>query len=222
MEKKINIPGEIALSIGVLLTSFAVTLMVRANFGISTMMSLPYVLSRIFAEVSFGTWNLIFQTCLLVTLVTTTRRFKSGYVISIVFAAAFGFVLDLFANALIGLPGDLTFRVFYFMAGYLLVCVAISFMIGSKVPIMITDSFIHDLAIHFKVTFGRLKTLFDIVYVTFAVCFSMAFMGGLVGVGIGTVIMACITGSGVHAATNVLRRMLVIEPWSKRLGDMAK
>ena len=99
---------------------------------------------------------------------------------------------------------------------------AISLMIGSKVPIMIADSFIHDLAIHFNVTFRRMKTLFDIVYVTFSVGFSMAFMGGLVGIGIGMVIMAIVTGSGVHAGTHALRRTIVVEPWSKRLGNMAK
>jgi uncharacterized membrane protein YczE len=222
MGKQIKVPGEVALATGILLISFAVTLMVRADFGISTISSLPFVLSRIFDEISFGTWNLIFQICLLVILVAVTKRSKSGYIISFLFAAMFGFILDLFGNFLAGLPTDMALRLLYSVVSYLIMCVAISLMVGSKVPLMIVDSFINDLMNFSQVTFRRMKTLFDIVCVTLSVALSLALLGSLVGVGVGTVVMALITGIGVQTASRAIKRVIIIEPWSKRLGDMAK
>jgi uncharacterized protein len=222
MERKITIKGEASLATGLLLISFAVPLMVRADFGISTISSLPYVLSRIIDEISFGVWNPIFQVCLLFLLVLITRRFKSGYVVSFLIAALFGISLDFFTNVLFGLPTDLWSRLLYIIVSFPIMCVAIYLMVGSKVPLMMADSFINDLSTHLHITYRRMKTLFDIACMALSVALSMVFIGHLVGVGIGTIIMAFITGSGVHAANKVISRVIIIEPWSKTLGDMAK
>ncbi|MDW5562784.1 MAG: DUF6198 family protein [Methanomassiliicoccus sp.] len=221
MKNKVRLPGEVALAMGLLLISFAVTLMVRADFGISTLSSLPYVLSRIFTGLSFGAWNLVFQVTLLIILLAVTKRFKAGYVISFILTMAFGTILDIFSGLLSALPSDLWLRAFYAVAAYFIMCVAISLMIGSKVPLMIVDSFIYDLTKHHEVSFRRMKTFIDIILVCLSAALSFVFLGTLTGVGIGTIIMALITGTGVHAATHLLREIVVIDPLSKTLGRMA-
>lgn len=220
--KKRTVPGELSLSLGILLISIAVSLMVRAGFGISTISSLPYALTSIFPDIPFGTWNLAFQIGLLMILLAITRQFKSGYVISFVIAALFGFIADLFIGALSGLPTDIWCRSLYFLTSYLVLCFAISFMVNSKIPLMIVDAFIVDLARFFHVTFRRMKTLFDISCLSISVVLPMAFLGHLAGVGVGTVVLASITGAGVHAANKAISKAMVIRPWSARLGAMAK
>jgi uncharacterized membrane protein YczE len=101
-------------------------------------------------------------------------------------------------------------------------CVAIALMVGSRIPLMIIDTFINDLTIHFHVTYRRIKTLFDIICVVLSVILSLVFLGHLAGVGIGTVIMAFITGLGVHVANTSLSKVIVIKPWSSKLGGMVK
>ena len=152
MDKKITIPGEVSFVAGLLLVSSAIALMVIAGFGISTISSLPYVLSRIFSQISFGIWNPVFQIGLLVVLLAITKRFKSGYVISIVLSVIFGMIVDFFTNALAGLPTEFWQRLLYFIVGYLIMCVAIALMVGSKIPLMIIDTFLNDLTIFFHVT----------------------------------------------------------------------
>ncbi|MGB8220600.1 MAG: DUF6198 family protein [Methanoregula sp.] len=222
MDKKITIPGEVTFVAGLLLVSFAISLMVIAGFGISTISSLPYVLSCIFSQLSFGIWNPVFQIGLLFVLLAITKRFKSGYVISIVLSVLFGMILDFFTNALAGLPTEFWQRLLYFIAGYPLMCVAISLMVGSKIPLMIIDTFLNDLTIYFHVTYRRIKTLFDIICVVLSVILSLAFLGHLEGVGIGTVILACITGLGVHVVNTMLSKVIIIKPWSSKLGGMVK
>jgi uncharacterized membrane protein YczE len=222
MENKITIPGELTLIAGLLLISFAIPLMLLADFGISTISSLPYALSKIYEELSFGTWNMIFQMCLLVILLVITKRFKTGYVLSILLTILFGSVLDLFALVVSGLPTSLELRLLYFIGSFLMMCVGIAMMVGSKVPLMIVDTFINDLSTHFHVTFRRMKTLFDIICLTLSIIAAIAVLGNLAGVGVGTVIMAIITGSGVHAVNKLLSKVLIIRPWSRTLSDMAR
>ena len=222
MDKKISIPREVSFVAGLLLVSFAISLMVIAEFGISTISSLPYVFSCIVNKISFGNWNPVFQIGLLVMLLAITKRFKSGYMISIVLSLLFGIVLDFFTNALANLPTEFWQRLLYFVVGYLSMCVAIALMVGSKIPLMIIDTFLNDLTIFFHVTYRRIKTLFDIICVALSVIFSMAFLGHLVGVGIGTVILACITGLGVHGMNTILSKVIIIKPWSSKLGEMVK
>lgn len=222
MERKVTIPGEFTFVIGLLLVSFSISLMVLAGFGISTISSLPYVLSEIIDPISFGVWNLIFQVFLLSVLLSLTKNFKLGYVMSFFMSVMFSFVLDFFIEATSGLPTDLAFRLLYFAGSYVIMCFAIAMMVGSKIPMMITDSFVNDLTQHYHVTYRRLKTIFDIICFTVSVLLSLAFLGGLVGVGIGTAILALITGSGVHAANKVMGKVIVIKPWSRTLAKLAK
>jgi uncharacterized protein len=222
MDRRITIPGELTLAGGLMLVSFAISLMVRAEFGISTISSLPFVLNNIFQEISFGTWNLIFQTCLLILLLAITRRFRTGYVISFFMSVSFGIILDFFISLLSGLPSDLWLGLLYFCISYPIMCLAIAMMVGSKIPLMIVDAFPNDLSIYFHVTYRRIKTMFDIVCLVLSVALSVAFLGNLVGVGIATVILAFVTGWGVQAAHRALSRVFIIKPWSNTLGKMAK
>jgi uncharacterized protein len=222
MERKIKIPGEVSFVIGLLLVSFAIPLMVIAGFGISTISSLPFVFSQIFDQISFGIWNPIFQLGLLILLLVMTRKFKSGYVISIVLSVVFGMILDVFTHLLSGLPTELWQRILYFIVSYVTMCVAISLMVGSKIPLMIIDTFINDMTIFFHVTYRRIKTLFDIICVTLSVILSMVFLGHLAGIGIGTVLLAFITGMGVHVVNTIQSRMIIITPWCKKLGEMVE
>lgn len=220
MKRKYTVPGELTLLTGVILISFAITLMVKADFGISTISSLPYVLSIAFPQISFGIWNPMFHVSLLIILLLITRHIKTGYVISLLMSAMFGFVIDIFDWLLASLPTNLSFRILYIVVSYVIMCFAISLMVNSKIPLMIVDSFINDLTQHFKVTFRRFKTIFDISCLTLSIILSYLFIGELVGVGIATIIMAFITGSGVHVATHLMRKIIVIQPWSKTLTDM--
>ena len=222
MRKRLVVPGEITLITGILLISFAITLMVKADLGVSTISSLPYVLSVAFDQISFGVWNPVFQLCLLFLLVCLTRRFKIGYVIALLLSLLFGSVIDMFAWLLSDLPTSMEHRILYAVVSYVAMCFAISLMVNSKVPLLIIDMFINDLSQFYHVTFRRLKTIFDVACLTLSVTFSFVFVGELVGVGIATIVMAFITGAGVHAATRFLRRVIEIRPWSKTLANMAR
>ncbi|HEY8804214.1 MAG TPA: DUF6198 family protein [Clostridium sp.] len=95
MNHKKQFSFELALALGILLNSFCVSLMVKSNFGISTLFSVPLVLSDIFTQLSFGTWNFLIQSVSILILVIVTKKFKVGYLLSFGIAEVFCVLLDL-------------------------------------------------------------------------------------------------------------------------------
>ena len=82
--RKFHLPGEAALLIVLLINPLAIDLMSKSVFGISTISSVPLILSTAFPVFSFGTWNFIFQTLLVITLMVLKRSFCPGYLFSFV------------------------------------------------------------------------------------------------------------------------------------------
>ena len=82
--RKFHLRGEAALLIVLLINPLAIDLMSKSVFGISTISSVPLILSTAFPVFSFGTWNYIFQTLLVITLMVLKRSFCPGYLFSFV------------------------------------------------------------------------------------------------------------------------------------------
>ena len=82
--RKFHLPGEAALLIVLLINPLAIDLISKSVFGISTTSSVPLILSTAFPVFSFGTWNYIFQTLLVITLMVLKRSFCPGYLFSFV------------------------------------------------------------------------------------------------------------------------------------------
>lgn len=82
--RKFHLPGEAPLLIVLLINPLAIDLMSKSVFGISTISSVPLILSTAFPVFSFGTWNYIFQTLLVITLMVLKRSFCPGYLFSFV------------------------------------------------------------------------------------------------------------------------------------------
>jgi uncharacterized membrane protein YczE len=94
MEKKV-LASELALAMGVMCNAIAVSLMIKSELGVSTISSVPVVLNEMFAHVTIGSWNFLFQVVLVVVMALITRKFL-GYVFSIALALLFGYLLDFF------------------------------------------------------------------------------------------------------------------------------
>ena len=82
--RKFHLPGEAARLIVLLINPLAIDLISKSVFGISTISSVPLILSTAFPVFSFGTWNYIFQTLLVITLMVLKRSFCPGYLFSFV------------------------------------------------------------------------------------------------------------------------------------------
>ena len=144
--RKFHLPGEAALLIVLLLNPLAIDLMSKSVFGISTISSVPLILSTAFPVFSFGTWNYIFQTLLVITLMVLKRSFCPGYLFSFVVGIGFGKMIDVHNTWVTLLPNVLSLNVVCFFTGFLLMCFGICLANNCLLPIVPTDIFPRDLS----------------------------------------------------------------------------
>ena len=184
--KKLHLSGEVALLIVLLINSLGVDLMSKSEFGISTISSVPLIFSTAFPVFSFGTWNYIFQTLLVLTLMVLKRSFCPGYLFSFVVGIGFGKMIDVHNAWLLALPNTLPLNIIYFFSGFLLMCSGICLANNCMLPIIPTDIFPRDLSAILKKNYKTIKTSFDL-------CCLHRFYG----IGIGTIFCAFLTGKTV-------------------------
>ena len=184
-KKKFHLAGEVALLIVLLINSLGVDLMSKSGFGISTISSVPLVFNIAFPVFSFGTWNYIFQTLLVITLMILKRSFCPGYLFSFVVGIGFGKMIDVHNAWIQALPNSLPLHTIYFLAGFLLVCFGICLANNCMLPIIPTDTF-------------------DLTCLTTTVILSLTILHGFYGIGIGTVFCAFLTGKTVSAIQSFL------------------
>ena len=91
--------GELALLLAILINSFGVVLMLYSGSGISAISSVPYAFSKVFPNISLGTFTYLFQGLLVLSLMILRKKFVPSYLFS--FAAGFCFseLLDVHLSA---------------------------------------------------------------------------------------------------------------------------
>lgn len=195
MNEKKSFSCELALILAIVINSFSVSLISKSNFGITTLSSVPLVLSNVFTSLSFGTWNFIIQSATIFILVALTKHFKISYLLSFVVAIIFGALLDINEVMMLSWPNSFVWRVLYFIVGLLLLSIGASLFIKCKLPALPFDAFIRDMTEHLKMPVKKVKTIFDFIFVFISLALSLSMLGHIDGVGIGTIIGALFTGT---------------------------
>lgn len=214
---KKRLPGEVALALAVILNAFNVTLVAKSQFGITTLSSVPLVLAKAFPFLTFGTWNFLVQTLIILLLMVLTRSYKAGYLLSFGIGLIFGRLLDFFELLLLPLPLGFFWRLLYFVAGAFLMTVGASLFIRCQLPALPFDTFVRDMTQHFQIPVSKVRTTLDLTCVTFSLVVSFAMLGRMEGVGPGTLVTALFTGTITQGVLKTLDRHFVITPlWGQR------
>lgn len=195
--KKIRIPGELALFTAVIINSLGIALMTKSNFGISSISSVPYVFSQAFSILSFGTWNYVFQTILVISLMILSKNFNLSYSFSFLMGIAFGKMIDVHELWICFLPDSLAFHIAYFIISFFILAFGICLSNNSMLPIIPTDTFPRDLSFILNKPYKYIKTTFDLCCLTTTAMLSLFILHKTVGIGVGTVICAFTTGKAV-------------------------
>lgn len=165
-----ELAGETALLLVLLINSLGVDLMSKSGLGISMISSVPLIFNNVFPIISFGTWNYIFQTLLVITLMILKRSFCPGYLFSFVVGIGFGKWSTFTTSG---------FRHCQTHCHWM--CFTLS----------------RDLSEILKKKYKLIKTSFDLSCLTTTVILSLVILHRFYGIGIGTVFCAFLTGKTV-------------------------
>lgn len=198
--------GEAALMLAVVINSFGVVLMLYSGSGISAISSVPFAFSEVLPALTLGTWTYIFQGLLILSLMLMRRRFVLDYLFSFVVGFVFGAMLDLHGLWVGMLPDDLARRVVYFIVSYLLISFGIALSNRCRLPIIPTDLFPREASHITGVGYPKVKIAFDVGCLAVTAALTLAFLGYLDGLGLGTILAAFTMGKAVGLMGNWLDR----------------
>ena len=204
-EKKV-LRGEAALAFAVIINSFGVVLMLYSGSGISAISSVPFAFSEVLPSLTLGTWTYIFQGLLIMSLMIMRRRFVVEYLFSFVVGFVFGEMLDVHELWVGVLPDGLAWRVLYFIVSYLLISFGIALSNRCRLPIIPTDLFPRELSDIIGAGYPKVKIFFDVSCLAVTGVMTLAFLGHLDGLGLGTILAAFTMGKAVGAMGSWLDR----------------
>ncbi len=194
---------EAAYAVGILALAIGVTLMERADFGLSMVVSPAYVLHKYLSQLpgmgwfSFGAAEYSLQLVLVIALMVIMRRFRVSYLFSFVTAVVYGFILDRLMELIPQIGAEqIGVRILFFLAGELFCTLGVSMVFHTYIPPEAYELFVSELSKKLNKPTGRVKWCYDVISCLTGVGLSLLFFGWgrPVGTGWGTVVCALING----------------------------
>lgn len=207
--KKIKLPQELAYLLGIVTMTLGVALMQKADFGLSMVVAPAYLLSEFFG-ISFGTAEYCLQFVLVTAMCLLLRRFRISYYLSFATAVIYGLVLDGFIQLFRAtVPVEsMPLRIFFMLAGMVVTAFGVALFFRTYLPACAYDMFVKVTSQAFGIKTGRFKICYDFSSLAVALLLSVAFFGKLIGMGVGTLVCACLNGLIINGFSALLERFV--------------
>lgn len=211
---------ETAYALGLLLLAVGTAMTAFGNFGISVVVAPAYVLylklSQYWSFFTFGMAEYILQLLLLGLLALTVRKFRPVWLLSFGFTLAYGLILDTSMLVLQTLPTLLWVRIAVYCTGVFLCAVGIALLFRTYLPPAVYELFVKEVTREKGIRVHPFKTVYDCVSCLTAIVLSLVLLGGLQGVGIGTVLLAIGNGTLIYLIGGFLNKHYLFQdrfPW---------
>lgn len=197
--KKKTFYTELCYLCGITFLALGTALATYADFGMSTAVAPAYLIYLKVSETlpwfTFGMAEYCTQLCLLLIMIALVRRFKLSYLFSFITAVFYGMILDFFLKGTMSLPNVMAYRVLAFAVGTIFVTAGVSLVFHTYISPEAYELFVSEVSSHFHIKIHVFKTGYDITSCIVALILSFLFFSQLRGIGIGTIISACINGT---------------------------
>lgn len=205
----VNLP---TIFVVVFFNSFSVALMNKSDFGMSALSALPFVFSKVFPILSFGSWNVVIQILLILILSFLCKKFSISYFFSFFLAFGYSEMLNVYEVLLSVLPDSFYFHILYFVISFACMCFGINIANNGYIPILPTDLFPRNISIVFQIPYAKVKTIFDLSFLSGALIMCILFLQHFhgIGLGVGTIICAFCTGKTVSLFHHFIPRNVAL------------
>ncbi len=194
--KKLTRTSELAYVLATVLTCLGVSLMTKADLGLSMIVAPAFIVSEKVYFLTFGTAEYVVQALLLITLFIVLRKFEWRFILTFGSAIIYGAVLDaiILITDAYTVPESILLRAIYFAVGLVISDAGVALYFGSYLPPCCYDMFVRELSRGMKWDFSKVKITYDAASFVVSVALSLICFGGIRGIGIGTVICVFLNG----------------------------
>ena len=220
MNKK-AISSEIIYVLAIVILAFAVNLMSMANLGMSMIVCPAYIISEKFDFLTYGQAEYLIATMVFIIFCLVMKRFKISYLLSYLTGILYALFSDLIKILVPIFNQNLTIsmnmKIGYFFIGMILSGLAVALFYKIYLYPQVYDFFIKVVAQKYQISIKIFKTCFDCSFLVISFVMSYALFGKLVGIGIGTVIMAFCNGVMIEQFQKIIDQYFVCIPYFQKL-----
>ena len=195
--------------IGSLFMGFGIALTKCADLGLSTISSVPNIISLKFTFFTFGTWSAIWNLIMILAqVIIKGKEFKPEQLMQIPVSIVFGWFADLGVWTFSYIPTSAYFvKLLMTVLGVVTLAFGISITVIANRVLNPAEAIVDVVAEKWKWDFGTLKIIFDVLCVALAVVLSLAFFNfKIVGIGEGTIVAMVGTGVLIKLFVNLLKK----------------
>lgn len=207
--KSYKIPTEIAYFVGLLLLSLGTCLAAKADFGLSMIAAPAYLIHILLTKMissffTFGRCEMILETLVIIITCIILKRFKFGFLFSILAGIIYGTFLDMWIFIL----GNVEFisfisRLIMFSLSQIATAYGVALLFKSYFPPAAYDFFVKEVSNYFNIKIPVYKTGFDVLFCIISIMLSFLIFGfgHFEGIKGGTIIIALVNGTTIGIAT---------------------
>lgn len=195
--------------LGIFCISFGVALFTKSGTGTSAISVIPYTLSLVLTQLSYGTWVALFNMALALAQAVMLRRNTDWFDIiqQLMFATVFGSIVDLSMWILTNFNPTVYWQCFLTMLVSVPVLALGAYLtLISRVGIMAGDGFARTISQLTGKEFAMIRVISDSTMAVTAMVMCLAFWGQLITVREGTICAALFTGTVVGWYSKHLKR----------------
>ena len=201
--KKIRFPSEAVYLLSMILCAFAIAMMSAADFGMSMTVTPAYILSLRLSALTFGQGEYITQGLVFVLFCILMKKVKLIYFSSFVTCLLYGAILDLWRLLIPAFnpavtpagSGPLPLRILFFLISLILSTLSVALCYRAYIYPQVYDFFVKCVCEKFGWDRTLTKRIFDLSFLCLALILSLSIFRRVVGIGVGTVILAFCNGS---------------------------
>lgn len=210
--KSIKLTKKILLYIvGLFILAFGIAFSVKSNLGVSPVTSVPFVMSKIFGLTLGTTTIIVYLFCMLIQAAVLRREYRPINLFQILISFLFGYFTDaaLFLTSFLPVTENYVVRFVYLAVGISCVALGVLFYLTTSMVALPTDGTVQAIAYKGKFKLHKVKIGYDCVSTALALILSLLVLGGIQGIGIGTIIAAFGVGKMLGIFTSLIKKRLV-------------
>lgn len=214
MSKKEYLRRYIYCIFGLYVIALGIALSVQSGLGVSPISSIPRALNLAFPAITLGQMTMIIQAIYLVIEICILKKnFKPFDLLQMIIVIIFGYFIDFNVFLLSWCEPEIYALKWVLMfLSIVVTAFGIPFEIRASVLILPVDGMLATIAEVKKVDFGKVKVIFDCIFVAITVVFSLTYMHQLAGVREGTIASAIFVGM---VSRLIAKKM---DPFYKKIG----
>ena len=180
-----------------------------------------YIISEKFDFLTYGQAEYLIATMVFIIFCLVMKRFKISYLLSYLTGILYALFSDLIKILVPIFNQNLTIsmnmKIGYFFIGMILSGLAVALFYKTYLYPQVYDFFIKVVAQKYQISIKIFKTCFDCSFLIISFIISYVLFGKLVGIGIGTVIMAFCNGVMIEQFQKIIDQYFVCIPYFEKL-----